>query len=131
MNLIKYYYQNINLLVIKFIIAGVVNTLFSYLIYYVLLEIGIFYILAVTFSTLISVLFNFYNFKKFVYTNHKVARFGIPKFFLIYFFTYLLNVLGITLLSMLEYSYQIAGAMMIPPLAVFTFAMNKFFIFKL
>lgn len=118
-----------NPIMIRFLLAGVVNTLFSYILYFFLIEAGLYYIIAVTLSTIGGITFNFLNFKLFVYKNHRVEKNGFMKLFISYFIQYILNLIGITILTYMGFSYQLAGALMILPLAIFIYTINKTYIF--
>lgn len=119
-----------NATISRFIIAGFVNTFFTYTMFFLFIEIGLNYVVAVTISTILGILFNFLNFKLFVYKKYNVQNYGLFKFFISYLIQYILNLIGITFLAYLGISYQLAGALMILPLAAFIFIINRVYIFK-
>jgi putative flippase GtrA len=98
--------------------------------FFLFIEIGLNYVVAVTISTILGILFNFLNFKLFVYKKYNVQNYGLFKFFISYLIQYILNLIGITFLAYLGISYQLAGALMILPLAAFIFIINRVYIFK-
>ena len=76
---------------VRFLVIGAVNTAFSYLIYALLVLIGLHYSLATLISTVLGIIFNFFTTGRIVFRNMDNRRF--IRFILVYAFTYLVNVL--------------------------------------
>ena len=112
-----------------FLVMGGVNTLFGYSLYSLLLYVGVYYMAAVVISTVCGVLFNFQTFGRFVFKNFQLKLLG--RFFGVYTVVCLANIAG---LKSLEYvglvNKYIAGAVLILPVALLGYVLNKTFVFK-
>ena len=75
---------------IKFLFAGLVNTAFGYISYAVLIYFGLPYLLALLIATIIGIIFNFFNFSRFVF-NERSTRYIFLKFIAAYILIYLVN----------------------------------------
>jgi len=115
-------------LFIKFILVGIINTLFGYFLFSLFIYFGIHYSLAVALSTIGGVLFNFKTLGKLVFNSNNNRLFF--KFIFVYLFTYVLNV-GI-IKGLIHYSVNIyaAGAVATIIAALCSYALNKEFVFK-
>lgn len=115
-------------LFIKFILVGMLNTIFGYGVYALLLFLGAHYSLASLAGTVLGVLFNFKT------TGGLVFRVNdnrlIFKFFGVYGATYFMNIIGLKLLAALHLNYYFAGALLLLPTAVVAFLLNRFFVFN-
>ena len=113
---------------IKFIMVGIMNTLVGYSLFAFFLLLNFHYTLAVLFSTILGVLFNYKSIGKLVFNTHNNDR--IYHFIGVYIFLYLLNVASLWGLSSigLENMY-VAGAILLAPLAIISYALNKSFVF--
>jgi putative flippase GtrA len=112
---------------VRFLLVGVLNTLFGYGCYFVLLQFGLHYTVAMALATVIGVLFNFKSTGALVFgsrDNRLVFRFVGS-----YVVVYLANISGIALLVRGGLSPQLAGAAMLLPMAVLAFVLNKKFVF--
>ena len=112
----------------KFLLVGVVNTIFGYSLYALFLSLGFHYNIAVLFSTILGILFNFKTIGKFVF-NKSSNQFFL-KFVSSYVIIYFLN---ITLLSIFDYfgfNMYLAGLIAIICLAFVSFYLNKKFVFN-
>jgi putative flippase GtrA len=114
--------------IIKFILVGVLNTIFGYSVYWVLLQIGLHFSLAALLATSLGVLFNYQTTGKLVF-KAKGNSFLI-KFILVYVILYVINVAGLKGLNMLGVGFKVGGLIMIIPLAALGFTLNKKLVFK-
>jgi len=113
---------------LRFIIIGMVNTLFGYGVYSILLFLKIHYSFAVIIATIIGLCFNFFTIGKYVF---KISRLKlIAKFSLVYAVIILLNIIGIKLLVETGLNPFSSGACLIFPLAILTFILNKMVVFE-
>ena len=115
----------------RFIIAGVLNTLFGAVIGFLFLYFLPFhYSLSVFLATLIGIIFNYYNNSKFVFKN-ELSLFKISLFFLTYGILYLFNIIFMALIMsyFLMESYE-AFLFVIPIMALITYYIQKKFIFS-
>lgn len=118
----------------KFLLVGVLNTLFGYFLYGSLILIGLNYKYAVLLATIIGVLFNFKTTGKLVFgsKNNKL----IFRFVLVYVATFLLNVEALRVVDGININIEqktkmlIAGAILVFPMAVISFILMKLFVFR-
>jgi len=84
----------------RFLLVGVLNTLFGYFLYGTLILIGLDYKLAVLLATILGVLFNFQTTGKLVFgsKNNKL----IFRFVLVYVVTFLLNVEALRIVDAID-----------------------------
>lgn len=136
---------------LRFIFVGALNTAFGYFIFLFLIWIGLHYSLALLFSQIIGVIFNYKTTGYLVFQN-KTNKL-IIKFFIVYGLLYLLNVLELYLLNgsglyeyilsneSLKFIYDlpinhdklgdaIGQAIVLVPNAIIGFFLNKLFVFK-
>jgi len=112
----------------KFLLVGGLNTLFGYSLFAVLIYAGLHYTVAVFIGTIIGVVFNFKTTGKLVFKSHDNSL--ILKFFGVYGVIYLLNIIGLYLLEKISIDIYIAGMILILPMALVSFGLNKRFVFK-
>jgi len=115
--------------VIRFIAVGIVNTVFGYSTYALLIFFGLTYFYAVLFATILGVLFNFKTTGKIVFKNHDHSL--IFRFVAVYVIIYLLNIFFLWLFQYLGLrNMYINGLLLLVPLAAVSFVLNKFFVFR-
>lgn len=114
--------------IVRFIAVGVVNTLFGYSIYALLIYIGLNYMVAVLFATVAGVLFNFKTIGHFVFDS--TDRSLLLKFIMVYGVVYGINIGLIRLFSQWSIDYYTAGLLAIVPCAAISFILNKRFVFR-
>ncbi len=114
----------------RFLIIGVINTVFGYGVFAFLIYIGLHYTLAVLLGTIMGILFNFKTLGKFVFRNCKNRL--IFRFVTVYFVTYWLNVFLISVFKdIVEGNMYFAGFLATIPVSVLAFLLNKYFVFDL
>lgn len=114
---------------VTFLFVGVLNTLVGYLLYVFFVWVGCNYIFAPLFSTILGVLFNFKTIGVIVFKSHNNRLLG--KFFGVYGIVYVCNVLGLKCLDKVGVTNMyIAGAILVLPLALLGFCLNKKWVFK-
>ena len=115
--------------ILRFLVIGVINTLFSYLIYAALVLLGMHYSLATLISTVLGVIFNFFTTGRIVFRNMDNRRF--VRFVLVYLFTYLVNILLLGwLVDRLGIDKLIAGALVTLPVALLSYLLNAVWTFQ-
>ena len=112
---------------IKFIFVGILNTIFGYSVYWILLHLGLHFSLAALVATSLGVIFNYNTTGKLVF-KAKGNSFLI-KFILVYVVLYFINVGGLKILNLLGVGFAIGGLIMIVPLAMLSFTLNKKLVF--
>jgi len=112
---------------IRFLVVGGLNTLFGYGVFALLLWLGLHFSLAAFLSTLAGVLFNFRTTGKLVFGSHDWSL--IFRFLLVYSILYLCNVAGIWLLEQIGIPAMLGGALLLLPMAVLGYLLNKTLVF--
>lgn len=113
---------------IRFIFVGIINSLFGYGLYFLLIKFGLHFSLAVLISTSLGVIFNFKTIGKFVFNGSSNSL--IFKFTAVYSLLYIFNLLGIKFLNSIGFSFEWSGFMMLLPMAILSFILNKSLVFK-
>ena len=111
----------------KFLFVGVLNSAFSYAIYAIFIAIGIKINLALFLQYIIGVLWNFKTTGTIVFKNNDNRL--IFKFILSYVFTFLINSILLNILVKFTNEY-LAQALLILPVALVSFLIFKFWVFK-
>lgn len=114
--------------VIRFLMVGVLNTVFGYSLYAVFIYIGLHYVLAILCSTILGILFNFKTIGALVFESDDNTL--IFKFFLSYLVTFFINVWIISKFKDLEYDYYTAGFVAIVVSSSISFVLMKYLVFK-
>ena len=109
----------------RFLLIGVVNTLFGYGLFSLLLYLNIHYAIASFWATLLGVLFNFHTTGRFVFGSRD--RMLIFKFVAVYAIVYLLGVGGLKALASFGINYYLGGALLLLPSAAVSFLLSGFF----
>lgn len=113
---------------IRFILAGGVNTIFGYAVFASLIKLGLHYTLAIFLGTCLGILFNFHTFGHFVFRQLHYKR--IPKSIISYGIIYVLNVLTVKSLLLCQFNIYVAGAISTVLMAFFSYLFNKRWVFK-
>jgi len=115
--------------IIKFVIVGMINTIFYYILYSLFIYMNFEYYLAVIFATILGVLFSFKTFSKLVFNNTDNTL--ILKFLLVYGFNIMLNIFIIkTYVYFYNDNLYIAGLIATTLVAINSFILNKFYVFR-
>ena len=120
--------MKIDMLFIKFILVGILNTLFGYCAFALLIFVGIHYSLAVVISTIAGILFNFKTTGVLVFKN-KDNRL-IFKFVAVYAIICSLNILLLKIAKIFGLNLYFAGFVTTCIMAVLSFGLNKNWVFK-
>lgn len=113
---------------IRFILVGILNTLFGVGLYCIFIYIGIPYRIAVLLSTVLGVLFNFKTIGTLVFKNNSNKL--IFRFLFVYVITYLINIGLIRLLLIIGLNEYYAGIFSTPVVALCTYGLQKHFVYK-
>ena len=119
--------KNISLF-IKFVLVGILNTLFGYSVFALLLWLDFHYSIATIFSTIIGVIFNFYTTGRLVFKN--TNNLLIFKFVLVYVFTTSLSIFILYLSNKMNFNLYYAGFVLSVIMALISFILQKTFVFK-
>jgi len=112
----------------RFLLVGLLNTGVGYSIYFVLLQFDFSPGLALAIATSIGALFNYFSTGRLVFNHIGWNRFIY--FILAYLSIYLVNWGALTFLLLMEFSPELAQALLLPMIAVFSFVIFKFVIFR-
>jgi putative flippase GtrA len=112
---------------LRFILVSGANTIFGFLVFSFFIFLKFYYPIAVLFSTICGILFNFQTIGRFVFFSKNNLL--IFRFIGIYVITYLLLTIGIGILIRLHINTYISGAIMVLPIGVTSFLLNKKFVF--
>lgn len=112
---------------VRFLLVGVLNTLFGYACFYALLLVGLHYAVAMALATVMGVLFNFKSTGSLVFGSRDNRL--ILRFVCTYVVVYLANIGGIGLFREAGLSPKVGGALMLLPAATLAFILQKKFVF--
>ena len=112
---------------LKFVVVGTVNTAFGYGLYVVFVACGFHYSIAALFGTVLGTLFNFATTGRIVFGNKKIYL--IWRFIAVYAIIYSINVVGLSVLIARNIGKEAAGAILIFPMAILSFFLNKQLVF--
>lgn len=113
---------------ILYLCVGVLNTLFGFSVYALFIYSGIKYYLAVFFSTFIGIFFSYFTIGRVVFNAYNNKNF--IKFLLLYIFLFFVNITLIKLLLLFNLDFYLSGFISMIFLALFSFGMNKYFVFN-
>ncbi|MBM3266548.1 MAG: GtrA family protein [Candidatus Sericytochromatia bacterium] len=112
---------------LKFLAVGVLNTLFGYSLYALLVFIGLDVALAILLGTILGVLFNFKTTGTLVFGSRDNRR--LIRFIGVYALLYVVNVASVKLLMGAGLNSYLAGAVLLAPMAILAFLLNRKLVF--
>ena len=112
----------------RFLLVGVLNTAFSYIVYACFLRFGMPYPMASFASLVLGILFSFRTQGSLVFGNQSIRL--IVRFALCWLVIYLVNVLTIAALVRLGFGAYLSGAFAIAPITILSFLAQKFLVFN-
>lgn len=115
-------------LFVKFILVGILNTLFGYTVFALLLFTGLHYSLAVILATIAGVLFNFKTTGVLVFKNNNNLL--IFKFVAMYTFTSAVSIGLLHIAELNKLNLYFAGLITTGMMAVVSFIISKYWVFK-
>jgi len=111
----------------RFILVGILNTLFGYSLFALFVFLGMHYTAAVFFATILSLIFNFKTFGKWVFkTSHSRLIF---KFVFGYVILYFINILLIKLFMFYFHNVYFSGAFAVTLTALCSYLINSRWVF--
>ncbi len=118
-----------NLVFIRFLIVGGLNTAFGYFVFAIFIWCGLHYSVATFLSTVIGIVFNFFTTGRLVFKNSNNRL--IFKFFAVYGITWLINVFFIWLIIHIGYdNLYVIGLVQVLPMALISYVLMKNFVFN-
>lgn len=112
-------------MVFRFLAVGVLNTLFSVGVYWLLLYMGLVYQWAVALSLVLGVVFSFNNHRSLVFK----ARGGFVRYVLVWVFIYVINITLISVIRKYVGDY-VAAVVLLPVNVILSFMLMKWFVFQ-
>ena len=112
----------------RFILIGILNTVFGFGVFAILVLITVEYHVALTIATILGTLFNFKTTGTIVFRNNKNRL--IFRFIAVYGIVYVLNQIVLTVLVKAGINELISQAIVLPVMAVLAFGMNKKYVFR-
>lgn len=112
---------------IRFLLTGILNTLFGYAVFVTLIWLGLHYPLAILVSTLLGALFNFKTIGTFVFTSRDNSL--IWRFLIVYGTVYIINVLALRFLRAAIPNDYLSQAILLPIVALVSYFFIKRFVY--
>jgi len=112
---------------ILFLAIGVLNAIFGYSVFSLLIFCGLHYTWAAFFGTCLGIIFNFKTIGGIVFKNHNYKLFF--KFLCVYGFLYIVNIALIRFMLFFVSSVYIAGAIAVIICAMISYLLNKHLVF--
>lgn len=112
----------------RFLGVGVLNTIFGFGCFALLVGLGLHYTAALAYSTVCGVAFNFKTLGALVFRSNENWR--IFRFIAVYILIYFLNATGIYIIGLCGGSSLLGGALMLLPAAFLGYLLQKRFVFK-
>jgi len=112
---------------LRFLVVGVINTVFAYCMFALLSWLGLRYQLAIGLATVVGVAFNFQSTGRLVFGKAPLDRF--LRFVGVYVFLYGLNVGAVAVLLHQGLNVYLANALAVVPLAMLAFLLQRRFVF--
>ena len=116
-----------NHLFVNFLLVGCFNTTFGFSVFSLFVWIGIPYPWAIAMSSIVGVLFNFQTLGRLVFKDSDWRRIG--RFTAVYLVLYAINVSCVALLKHFDMNVYLANAIVVGPLAVIGYVLQKKFVF--
>ncbi|MEP6939679.1 MAG: GtrA family protein [Rudaea sp.] len=114
--------------VVRFVLVGVLNTAFSYLVYAALLYIGLNFALANFGACALGILFSFRTQGVLVFKNPAPRL--LLRYAAFWLCVYACNIGLIKLFLLLGLNAYAAGALALPPIVAMSFILQKYFVFR-
>lgn len=112
----------------RYLMVGVANTALSYLVYSLLLWLGLAFQWANLGALIVGILFGFSTQSRFVFSNDDWSK--LPPYTLLWASMYLSNIFLIGLLKKAELNDYVAGLIAMPPIVLLSFVAQRNYIFR-
>ena len=112
---------------LRFVIAGIVNTLFGFLVYVVGIVCGASVWLALLLGMLLGTVFNFYTTGGYAFRQLSLSRY--PRFVACYFLVYFANIVSINVLSQWMSNHLALQGVLLAPIAVLSYVLMSRLVF--
>lgn len=112
---------------VRFLVVGGINTVFGYSCFAFFIFINLHYAVASFLATICGIIFNFGTIGNIVFKNRDKSL--IFKFFGVYTITYICGIIFLKVFNFYNINNYIGGAILILPMAILSFLLNKHFVF--
>ena len=112
---------------VRFVAVGLLNTAFGYGLFYLLLGLTERTMLSLAIATAAGVLFNFATTGRLVFANRDIRR--LSRFIGVYVVIFAINAVALVALEALGMRAAAGQALLLAPLAVLSFLLNKVLVF--
>lgn len=112
---------------LRFLVVGGVNTAVGYAVFAILVRLGLPFPAAIGLATIIGIAFNFQTTGRLVFGSARLSLLG--RFVAAYVVVYLINVGSVALLLHVGFNVYLANAVVILPLALLSFFLQRRFVF--
>lgn len=112
---------------IRFIVVGVINTLFGWCVYSIAILVGLEPWMALLIGNVMGIAFNFLSTGGYVFRNLLLAR--LPRFVLTYISIYVINLYGLSVIAPWALSPIWAQLVLTPLMAVLSYVLLSRFVF--
>lgn len=113
---------------LKFLFTGGINTIVNYCVYAFLIFIGLWHVGAATVSIVFGIIFNYQTHGRYVFGNRSSCSFR--RYVISWICLYFANVAALDLLVRSGVNSYLAGALLVPPMAVLAFVVMRFIVFR-
>ncbi len=110
----------------RFLRVGVINTLFGYVLYAMLVAIGLQVFVAQIFGTIIAVAFNYFSYSRYAFDRAPLSRL---RFLLSYALNYLVSLAALALSALILHSPYLAGLLATLVTATINFVVLRRYVF--
>ena len=110
----------------RFLLVGVLNTIVAYVVYFILLQFGISFVIAQGVGQVCGVINSYFFNKYFTFKSNSKSKWEIVRFLTVYAFQYLF---AIGFIYVVPLSYELAGFLILPINPVISFLGHKYFTF--
>lgn len=115
---------------VKFLIVGLINTIFGYSVYAFLIYINLSYLTALSLATLLGIIFNFFTFGRGVFSSQGNWWIFV-KFIIAYTVVYVVNALALsTLTTKLNFSPYLGQLIFLPLSVVLSWLLMNYWVYK-
>jgi putative flippase GtrA len=115
---------------LKFLVVGGLNTAFNYGIYALFIYLGAGYFIAATMSFVIGIFVSFLSHGRYVFQSRASPYRSFFLYVVSWIALYVANVSVLGLLVRNGVDSYLAGALMVPPMAVLSFVVLRFIVFR-
>jgi putative flippase GtrA len=113
---------------VKYIAVGIVNAIFGYSLFALLIFTNVHYALAMLLTTIIGIIFNFNTIGKIVFKKNDNSL--LFKFILVYAITYLLNIAGLRMFEKNNINLYLGNLLLLFPITVISFMLHSRVVFR-